>query len=424
VRKHQKGCIRLERHKQTGRPLFWLGIWWEDAIEPDGTIKRKQRSRKLADYCDRYRSDRDVRPLLDEILGPLNAGRVDARSTMPINEFVEGHYLPFARENFKPSTINGYEKLWRTIKSHVGDTIMRDFRTVDAGNLLSKFAQNGWGRRSLQHAKSLLSGIFAYAKNVGVLDGVNPVQGAMIPKKAKPPEEAHAATRDEVQRMLDALEGNAKARAAIALMFYAGLRPGEARGLRWEDYSAQYDEATKTAEWRLSVHRSVWRTHTTSPKTESSKKPVPVIASLRLVLDELREAEGSPEAGPILCGRSGKPLDLNTLAKREILPILRRCSTCKKPMSAHEPNGHNFELDTSLPPWHGWYAFRRGIATEITSATKDVLAAKGLLRHSNISTTMAHYVKDVPDATARGMKLMEELCSKREVATVQRSKPN
>jgi hypothetical protein len=73
---------------------------------------------------------------------------------------------------------------------------------------------------------------------------------------------------------------------------------------------------------------------------------------------------------------------------------------------------------------HGWYAFRPGIATEVTAATKDVLAAKGLLRHSSISTTMARYVKDVPEATLRGMERVEELCSKREVSVAERAKAN
>jgi hypothetical protein len=85
--------------------LFWLGIWWEYAMALDGTITRKQCSRKLADSCDRYRSANDARSLLDEILAPLNAGRVDARGTMLISRFVEEHYLPYERENCKPSTI-------------------------------------------------------------------------------------------------------------------------------------------------------------------------------------------------------------------------------------------------------------------------------------------------------------------------------
>jgi integrase len=246
----------------------------------------------------------------------------------------------------------------------------------------------------------------------------------MIPKKAKAPEETHAASRQEVQNLLDTFQGNVKVRAAIGLMFYAGLRPGEARGVRWEDYTMLYDEARKAAEWRLIVRRSVWRKHVTPPKTPSSAKPVPVIASLRLLLDELREADGNPIDGPILRGPSGKPLDLNSLAKREIIPALQRCSLCRKPRSAHEANEHPFDLDPSLPKWNGWYAFRRGIATEVTAATKDVLAAKGLLRHSNISTTMAHYVKDVPEATRLGMERVEELCSKREVLVAPRRKPN
>lgn len=425
MRKHQNGSIRLERHKVTGRPLSWLGIWWEDTVQLDGSLKRKQRSRKLADYCDRYRSGRDVRPLLDEILAPINAGRVDPRSTMAISQFVEGYYLPFGRENFKPSTIHGYEKLWRArLKPYLGPKSLRDFRTVDAANLLSDLAQRGLGRRSLHHVKSLLSGIFSYAKNVGVLDGVNPIRDAMIPKKAKAPEESYAASRSEVQRILDALDGNARAKAAIGLMFYAGLRPGEARGVRWEDYTVEYDEVREVANFQLTVRRSVWRKHVTAPKTAASGKPVPVITSLRLLLSDLREADGYPNEGPILRGQHGNPVDLNTLAKREIIPVLRRCAVCHEPNDKkHRESGHEFKLDTSLPKWRGWYAFRRGIATEITAATKDVLAAKGLLRHSNVSTTMAHYIKDVPEATRRGMEQIEALCSNREVREAEVRKP-
>jgi hypothetical protein len=55
---------------------------------------------------------------------------------------------------------------------------------------------------SLKHAKSLLSGIFTCAKNLGVLDGVNPVQGAIIPRKAAAPAKTHASMPDEVVAIL------------------------------------------------------------------------------------------------------------------------------------------------------------------------------------------------------------------------------
>jgi integrase len=75
-----------------------------------------------------------------------------------------------------------------------------------------------------------------------------------------------------------------QAQTAIALTFFAGLRPGEARRGRWEDYDCK----------TFSVKRSVWRKHTTDPKTASAAKPVLVIEPLRELLAELREAEGNP----------------------------------------------------------------------------------------------------------------------------------
>jgi hypothetical protein len=37
---------------------------------------------------------------------------------------------------------------------------------------------------------------------------------------------------------------------------------------------------------------------------------------------------------------------------------------------------------------------------------------------------MAHYIKDVPETTRRGMEQVEELCSKREVSIAEREKAN
>jgi integrase len=237
-----------------------------------------------------------------------------------------------------------------------------------------------------------LGGVFTYAKNQGVIDGVNPIHEAMIPKKAAVPEETHAATPGEVLAIMDALAkaGETKARAAVALMFFAGLRPGEARGVCWEDFDGK----------RLIVWQSVWHTFTTTPKTRSSAKPVPIIEPLTSILAELRAADGNPLSGPILRGPSGKPLDLHNVGNRVVIPILRKADIA----------------------WHGWYSLRRGVATAVTALSTDSLAAKGLLRHSSVSTTERHYIKDVPESTLQAMKRLESLCKGRAIA--ESPKPN
>src|ERR1700691_1598657 len=162
----------------------------------------------------------------------------------------------------------------------------------------------------------------------------------------------------------------------VALMFFAGLRPGEARGVRWEDFDGK----------KLMIRRSVWHTHTTSPKTKSSAKPTPVIEPLTTILAEVREVDGNPQSGPILRGPSGKPLDLHNLANRVVIPTLKRCEICLKPEFEHQADdGHYFQLDASVPKWHGWYSLRRGVATVVADLANSV-AAKGLLRHSSVGT--------------------------------------
>jgi len=87
---------------------------------------------------------------------------------------------------------------------------------------------------------------------------LNPVTDAGIPKKATAAGKTHAYTVEEVALILNALEGVAK--GAVALMYFCGLRPGEARGAKWSDY--------KEDKRALEIAGSVWRRHETRPKTE------------------------------------------------------------------------------------------------------------------------------------------------------------
>ena len=79
-------------------------------------------------------------------------------------------------------------------------------------------------------------------------------------------------------------------------------------------------------------------------------------------------------------------MNLNNLVKRVVLPALRKAKI----------------------EWHGWYALRRGLAT-LATRVDSALAAKGLLRHSNIATTQQHYIKDVPEEALRAAEKIDAL---------------
>jgi len=241
-----------------------------------------------------------------------------------------------------------------------------------------------------------LSSIFAHAMRAGVLDRENPIQKAGIPRAAEGGAPTHAYSVEEIMLMLDALDG--VGRLAVGFMYFTGLRPGEARAARWEDYDAQ----RKT----LRVSASMWRLHTTSPKTPESVASVPVGDTLAEMLEETRR-----ESGYILTSPTGKAVDLHNLAFRVVRPALAKCATCRRPKAEHDSADHEFR---PLPKWRGWYACRRGGGT-LATAVESQLAAKSLLRHSNIATTQQYYIKSVPSEAVRAVEKMDALFQKSNV---------
>ena len=384
--------VRQQRGQIFKHHRAWFGRWRRDEIEtlPDGSkqIVRRQHCEKLADCSDRYRCKRDVQPLLDEKLKPLNEGRTSAESTLSVANYAENFFLPYAERELKPSTVHGYRGLFRMyVRPRVLEISLRDLRTVDVANLLRDLHRDHrLSRKSLGHVKGLVSSIYSHAVNAGVVDGANPVKLARIPKTAKGSEGTFAYSPQEIMIMLHALSG--PARTAVALMFFCGLRPGEARAARWENYD-------RTS---LRIESSLWEKHLTAPKTADSIATVPVCDALAEILEPIRQ-----ESGFILAGPSGKPLDLHNAAVRICVPTLSRCTTCGK--QRHEANGHAY---SPAMEWRGWYACRRGLAT-VAASLDSAMAAKSLMRHKNMGTTLAHYIKSEDSAGLRASEKISAL---------------
>ena len=101
------GClnsaIRGENVAQQSGYIFQKGDWWFLCYRDAG----KQRCKKLADVCDRYRRVMDVQPLAAEFLAPFNAGKVRPESHMLLAISRRNSGCPVRRKFCKPSTVYG-----------------------------------------------------------------------------------------------------------------------------------------------------------------------------------------------------------------------------------------------------------------------------------------------------------------------------
>lgn len=391
--------------EQTGQVFHkgrsWFVRYCDDVMQPDGTIQRKRVCKKLSvAFCDEYRTRKSVQPFVDEILAPVNGGLLNPQSTMLVTEFVEKVYLPeYVEKQLASSTRKTYRDTYEDhLKNRLGNLTLRGFRTVHGEQLLAQIAAKaGLGRNSLKHVKSLLSGVFKQAKRLGILDGINPMQDTSIPRTPEP-EDTYAYSLAEVTRMLSVLAEPERTVALTAAL--TGLRKGEIRGLRWEDFDAK----------ELSVRRSVWNSTESEPKTRRSKAPIPVVKQLADALEthKLRTGEklAQPYA-PIFQAGNGKPLNLDNLVRRGIVPALTRCEVCCKREDEHAKAEHKFKLDTSIPSWHGWHAFRRGLATNLHALGVDDKTIQAILRHSNVALTINVYIKSVTESQVSAMDVLE-----------------
>ena len=218
-----------------------------------------------------------------------------------------------------------------------------------------------------------MTGVFTYAKNEGAYHGFNPVQGAMIPGKAREPEETYAYNMVQILRILQILPLLPKAVVATASL--AGLREGELRGLEWPDYTGE----------ALAVNRSVWKGVVNRPKTRTSRQPVPLIPKLAKLLDEYRTSMGDPTTGAMFHNGSGESMDMDKLAQRVIRPAVEAIGL----------------------PWFSWHGFRRGIASNLYQLGANEKIVQRILRHAKPHVTKDRYIKAFDPAVLEAMQRMQ-----------------
>lgn len=363
-------------------------IRYRHSVDVGGVLVRKQECKKLADYCDRYRCKRDLADLAAEKIAKVSAAAKCPQSARMFTTFVEETYLPFAKRTTKPSTYAGRKTFWsHYIKPRVEKHALRDITTSIVYELLDDVARTySVNVATVAKIRTIIYGMFKYAICTGEFPAQfgNPVKDVILPESATKAKPTVAATREDVQAILVALKGKPLPRAAVGIMAYTGVRPGEARGMRWEEWNR--------AEKHIAVNRSVWHREVGTTKTEQSVRFVAVTDELREILLDLWKAKGSPISGYILAGRKDHPTILDNLAKRVIVPALENCSVCGESKADHAAiTGHLFERNESLPKWKGWYSLRRFLGTAVRMNADGDTMARAL--GNSKAVAQKHYLK-------------------------------
>jgi integrase len=417
----ESDCVRLpvgrKAGKQKGSIYVQAGSWclrWRETVIDEKGMRRQQRFRVIRELtaADQRSKNRktgklyipdDVQETVEEIMRRVTQGLrlgVEAQANPTIEYLVEKSYFPererlVQQQSVKPSTLKGYRDIWNLhLRNRIGQVFIRDFQRVHAFDLWQQIRENNptLTGRTLQHVRTFLSGVFRWALNRGIYSGENPAI-ASLPEGLPQGEPTQAYTVAEVVKIIQVLP-SPLAQALIAMAYGAGLRKGELSAVRWDDYEPTETGAT------IRVSQSSWNGEILKPKNDASMDTVKLDSVFAEYVEAYRQFCGNPTTGLMFPGttvkkpdgtRTQRPINLDSFARWQLRTILHRCAVCKKHPAIHVNEDHKFERDTSLPPFKGWHALRRGNATLLASE-KDRETAALMLRHSGSDVTDRHYI--------------------------------
>jgi hypothetical protein len=78
-----------------------------------------------------------------------------------------------------------------------------------------------------------------------------------------------------------------------------------------------------------------------------------------------------------------------------------------KAKKKHRFEEHDYRRRPDMIQWHGWHAFRRGLASNLNQLHVSDLTIQRILRHSNLATTRKSCIKIRQDNVTAGMAQME-----------------
>ncbi len=209
--------------------------------------------------------------------------------------------------------------------------------------------------------------------------GVPPLERPSVKRKKKT---ARTLSKAEQARLLGCIYHKPdKFKTAVLLCLYTGLRLGELCALQWAD--VDFEGMTLTVNrtvQRIAVQDHMTKTilMETEPKSENSKRTIPLTAEIMELLVRLKEGQ------PYVFGDE-RPLEPRTMQYR-----------FKKILKTAEVDGRNFHI------------LRHTFATNCVENSMDAKTLSEILGHSDVRITLNRYVHPTMDSKRKQIGMLPD----------------
>lgn len=305
-------------------------------------------------YAASYKEVKEKRQAVES-----NIKRPDNRQKeLKIND-VAGEWLYFTRLRVKPSSYQKYECLYRNhISSKIGTLKITEVSRNAVEKFTAECIENGLSVKSVNDILVILGMIFDFAKKEYAAQ-----MPEVLPIKEER-KEARVLSVEEQQRLIAYLQLKMSIyEFGMLLTLVTGLRIGELCALEWADIKDDCISVTKTMQ-RLKKEEGGTQIVIGTPKSESSKRIIPLPNVILPYIKKFRQAEGYV-LGNEKCIRP-EPRILQQHFKR----TAKKCGLEKVT----------------------FHTLRHTFATRCIEIGFDVKTLSEILGHTDVKTTLNRYV--------------------------------
>ena len=330
-----------------------------------------------------------------EAFGKLQAAQKSIADGMPLPKervtvavFLEGWLKDTVPHRVRPKTAHRYREIVNLhLVPRLGRARLGRLGPSEVEKALNAALESGQSPKSVVQHRAVLRSALAVAVRDGLV-------GRNVAALARPPhvpeKEYDAVTPTSARAILGSVQGN-RLEALYVVLLAAGLRAGEALGLRWDDV----DLDAGALSIRRTLQRLEGQWQFMEPKTKRSRRTVPIPAAVVRALREhrARQAEERLRLGAgwdgerwenlTFTNEQGGPLDGSTVL-HQFQRMLKRAGLPK--MRIHD--------------------LRHGAASLMAALGVPPRSAMELLGHSQIAVTMNIYTHVAPEYQREAMNLV------------------
>jgi len=346
--KKENTVILQKRYQQGGvykRGKVWYGVFREDVSNAEGTLKRKRRNVRLGTLNDLPTKSAARNELQKRMT--LNSKPSIEMTLSELTERWQGVIVP----TLKTSTANVYtHALNSRILPTLGTIPINSLGRYEVEKFLAAKGKQ-YARNTLRELRSSLSRVLQWAVDCKWLEE-NSCRGVKLPKGTGRTVTRNVLTPEQVKAIASKLPEP----YATLIIFLAltGLRIGEAIAIQWADFDGEV----------LNVTRRIYEGKADTLKTEKSKRPVPIPASL---MKRLNKLDHSSEW--VFSSENGTPVNPGNALRRYVQPVAR-------------------DLEIKLS---GFHDLRHTLATDLINSGVSAKAVSQILGHANVGITLNTY---------------------------------